>query len=496
MKKSFGMMVVALLILGCLGGCKEKDTHERINDEIAISEANFPDENFRAYISEFFDPDKSGGLSDHEISRVEEIYVSWEEVSDLTGVEVFSELMYLSCEMNLITKLDVSQNHKLRGLYCGYNRLSSLDVSKNKELKILRCDNNQLNQLKVGELPELWWLICSNNQLSKLDVAGSSRLKWVSCDGNKLTGIDLSKNKKLGDINCSDNQLTKLDVSKNPKLVGLTCSNNQLQNLDLMNNYRLRSLICEGNPLVRLDLSRCDYDIVYSADDGVEVDMTYKEPDNGPAIDDKNFPNENFRQYILKEIDRDKNGILSEREMRTTIDISVESDDLTGIGYFTELEHLNCFGGGLKELDLSHNHKLINLSCDGNQLTELDLSKNTELEKLYCSDNALTKLNLSKNTELFYLECSGNQLEELDLRKNLKLELLNCSDNQLTKLDCSKNTQLTGLNCQNNPLERLDFHNCLPYIEVQLPMERNVQLLAPEGYPSEKLPAFPAGYIM
>lgn len=495
MKKCL-VLAAALVLLTCLGGCKEKKrSHEMINGEVAINEANFPDVNFRAYISEFFDPDESGGLSEYEISRVEEIYVSSEEVTDLTGIEVFSELVYLTCEMTQLTKLDVSQNPKLLSLHCANNRLTSLDVSTNKELRSLQCHNNQLTKLKMGELPELWWLTCSENQLTELDVTGLPRLKWLSCDDNRLTRMYLSKNKKLRSIDCSDNKLTKLDVSKNPKLVSLCCSNNRLRDLDLMKNYRLRSLECQGNSLVRLDLGHCDYDIVYSADDGVEVDLNYKEADNGLAIDEKIFPNEGFRNYILEKIDRDENGILSEREMRTTITLNVNYGDLTGIRYFAALEELYCGASGLTELDLSHNRELITLFCGGNQLKELNLSENTELEELHCSRNALTRLNLSKNTSLIELECEENQLKELNLRKNLKLVSLNCSDNQLTELDCSQNTLLKQLYCENNPLDRLDFHNCVPYIDVKIPMERDVELLAPKDYPTQKLQPFPAGLI-
>ena len=495
MKKCL-VLAATLVLLACLGGCKEKKrSHEMINGEVAINEVNFPDEAFRAYISEFFDPDESGGLSEYEISKVEDIYVSSEEVADLTGVEVFSELMDLSCEMTQLTKLDVSQNQKLQSLYCANNQLTSLDVSKNKELMILRCHNNQLTKLKMGELPELWWLTCSENQLTELDVTGLPRLKWLQCDDNQLTGIDLRKNKKLNDLYCYDNQITKLDVSKNPKLLVLACENNQLQDLNLMNNFRLEILSCEGNPLVKLDLSHCDFNIYYLADDGVEVDMTYKEADNGPAIDEKNFPDKTFRNYLLAYIDKDENGILSEREMRNTDHIGVEEVcDLTGIGFFTALEELDCSECNLTELDLSHNRELIALYCVANQLTELDLSKNTELEKLHCGDNALTRLDLSKNTRLKMLTCEKNQLKELNLRKNVKLESLNCSDNQLTELDCTQNIMLTELYCENNPLDRLDFHNCVPYIDVKIPMERDVELLAPKDYPAEKLQPFPAGY--
>lgn len=51
------------------------------------------------------------------------------------------------------------------------------------------------------------------------------------------------------------------------------------------------------------------------------------------------------------------------------------------------LEELNCSGGILKELDLSHFPVLKTLNCEYNQLTELDVSNNTELKSLKCRNN-------------------------------------------------------------------------------------------------------------
>ena len=357
MKKSFGMMAAALLMLGCLGGCNgNKDPYERINGEIAISKKNFPDEIFRRYITEYRDEDKNGSLSDLEIQKVQSINVLGDtgKITSLKGIEVFYNLIKLSCIYNDLTELDLSKNTKLQTVNCSFNQLTSLNVSGCKE---------------------------------------------------------------LGALNCSRNQLKELNISGNPRLYNLICSKNQLKRLDLANNYLLEYLECIDNQLENLDLSHCDSSIRHYEDFGVEVDFTYKEADQGPNIDAINFPDEIFRNYVLSIVDQDGNGILSEKEMRFTRTISLDDGvtDLTGIHYFTDVMSLECMDGNLTELDLSSNQKLACLYCSNNKLSKLDLSNNRELVHLQCDGNQLKDLDCSDNPELIWLDCRNNPLDRLDI---------------------------------------------------------------------------------
>ena len=109
------------------------------------------------------------------------------------------------------------------------------------------------------------------------------------------------------------------------------------------------------------------------------------EETTGIAVNETNFPDEEFRSYVARYCDDDGNGFLSDDEISRqksmyllgALDANVY--DLTGIEHFT----------ALKILDVSDNH-----------LTSLDLSKNTQLEILNCSSNDLTTLDLSSNTNL------------------------------------------------------------------------------------------------
>ncbi len=180
------------------------------------------------------------------------------------------------------------------------------------------------------------------------------------------------------------------------------------------------------------------------------------------AINESNFPDDTFRDDVLRQIDRDNNQMLSDKEIQDTVHIDIDMPEgtekitsLKGIEYFTQIRSLSCRNEALESLDLSKNTKLRILYCDSNNLTNLNISKNTELDAVYCDSNNLTSLDVSKNTKLELLDCANNQLTELDLHNNTKLTELYCNSNKLEALDLSKNTSLLRLCCYNNVLDNI-----------------------------------------
>ena len=129
------------------------------------------------------------------------------------------------------------------------------------------------------------------------------------------------------------------------------------------------------------------------------------------------------------------------------------------IGFFRNLETLNCSNNKITSLDVSNNPKLTSLSCRNNQLSSLDVSSNPALTDLYCDYNQLTSLDVSNNTALTELDCDNNQLTSLDVSNNMALTSLTCDNNQLTSLDVSNNTALKGLYCSNNQLTSFTVTN-------------------------------------
>ena len=176
--------------------------------------------------------------------------------------------------------------------------------------------------------------------------------------------------------------------------------------------------------------------------------------EDGITVDETNFPDPNFRAWILEQ-SYGADGVLTQEELAQVTRINVWNDeikDLTGISYFTALVELYCYENQLTSLDVSKNTALRYLGCDENQLTSLDVSKNTALEVLSCGDNQLTSLDVSKNTALEYLSCGDNQLTKLDVSNNTALMYLYCSGNQLTSLDVGQNPDLVVLDCGDNQL--------------------------------------------
>ena len=214
-----------------------------------------------------------------------------------------------------------------------------------------------------------------------------------------------------------------------------------------------------------------------------------EKPNAEIAINEENFPDENFRAYLMSQsygID----GIITEEEIKNVVEIFVcgrQITNLKGIEYFfaltklwcyenlltslnvsgcTTLTHLDCHSNQLSCLDVSGCTALTELCCYNNQLTSLDVSKNTALTHLYCKNNQLTSLDVSKNSALTALDCYNNQLMSLDMSKNTALIELNCRENQLTSLDVSTCTALTHLDCYSNQLSILDVSGCTVLTEL------------------------------
>lgn len=209
---------------------------------IAIDAVNFPDANFRSIVTENYDTDKDGNLSDTEIAAVEKIDCVDKGISSLKGIEYFTALKVLLCSQNQLTVLDVRKNIELSLLSCYRNQLATLDIGKNAVLEELYCDDNQLTTLNISENPSLKILRCYQNQLSALDVSKNTMLTELSCDDNQLTMLDLSKNTVLEELYCNSNQLTSLDISSTD-MDELECSHNVYQiNIDSDRTFDLSTL--------------------------------------------------------------------------------------------------------------------------------------------------------------------------------------------------------------------------------------------------------------
>ncbi len=161
------------------------------------------------------------------------------------------------------------------------------------------------------------------------------------------------------------------------------------------------------------------------------------------AINETNFPDANFRSYILKYMDISEDGALQDSEIDEAsqgqhVFVNHGIASLKGIEFFPSLVRLVCDDNQITSLDVSKNLNLDTLECQYNGMTSLNLGKNSKLDRILCNDNRLTTLNISGCPALEYLECTANQLSSLDLSNNPKLYGLDCHVNNITVLDVSK----------------------------------------------------------
>ena len=396
--------------------------------DVAVNAVNFPDENFRDYVSGF-DEDGDGSLSDSEISAVKiiDVHKDYDEldgrISSLKGTEYFTGLISLDCSRNDLTELDVSSNTALVESICFSNYLSALDLSSNTALTYLDCDGNNLTTLDVSSNTALTYLDCSYNHLMALDVSKNTSLVYLGCRSNRFTALDVNGHRNLQELYCEDDEenaylktinasgctsltnlnvpysVTHLNVSGCTALEYLYCENDEgqgsLSSLNLTACTALQSLYCSNRKLTSLNLSSC-----------------------------------------------------------------------------TNLKELYCYNNALTVLDVSKNPVLENLDCSYNYLTLLNISSNTALTTLGCNSNYLTALDVSSNTALTRLDCSSNKLTDLDVSSNTKLESLKFDDNYLSEIDLSGSTTLTTLSSSYNQFASLDLSECtaLDYLYCDFPI--------------------------
>lgn len=421
------------------------------------------------------------------------------------------KLEELNCSDNQLKDYLYILSNGLKKLNCSNNKLTSMNLGilPGLNLEEVDCSNNNITNIVMWSVGELVKFDCSNNDLMTLDVSQCSKLQQLNCSGNQLMELDVGNQTQLTELDCSNNKLTELNVEQNGSLTSLICNDNQLTTLDLSQNHSLSNLNCAKNRLACLNVTgisgtitaggnRCPiavrtdgtfdlntlpgFDVskatnwnggsvsgmILTVEDGNDEVSYHYDCGNGVnptfifetslPINDKNFPDANFRKYIKGNIAGGRDVLtVEERSKVGIININKKDiSDLKGIEAFPNLTELDCGNNSIQKLDLRQNPMLITLKCNKNQLTQLDLSKNPDIDYLNCSENPLEQLDVS-HLELEYLYCSHNDLEQLDVKNSKWLKELDCSKNELTKLDVdvTHKPNLVRVECQNNKLTSL-----------------------------------------
>lgn len=423
--------------------------------------------------------------------KLRELDCSYNQLKN--SIEILSVgLKILNCSHNNLTSMDLGilTGLKLEEVDCSYNKIWRIVMRSKEELVKFDCSNNELMALDVSRCYQLKQLNCSVNQLVELNVKNQTNLTLLDCHHNELTELNVSRNQNLASLTCDGNQLTTLDLSKNTSLSHLSCAENRLACVDFSNmvgstinadgNRHPIAVLTDGtfnlNTLPGFNVGKASNwhggsvsgtiltvedgkdEVSYQYDCGKGVKPTFIFETSLP-INEKNFPDPNFRNYI-KTYKAGGRDVLTVEERSKVEIININKKDISslkGIEAFPNLKELNCENNSIQKLDLRQNPMLRKLICNTNQLTQLDLSKNPKIYHLICSGNQLKQLDVSHLKDLVTLDCSHNDLERLDVKNSKSLVALNCSWNRLTELDAdvTHKPSLERVECQNNQLTTL-----------------------------------------
>ena len=185
-------------------------------------------------------------------------------------------------------------------------------------------------------------------------------------------------------------------------------------------------------------------------------------PGTGLDINATNFPDANFRSYMLSLYPK---GYLNTNDINALTSLNVANRsiaNLKGIEFLTELRELRCWSNSFSTLNLSSNTKLTYLDCAPNSsLTSLNVRNCPDLEYLICYSTGIQSINLSNNPKLKVVRCYNtklttldvtyrNQLSEINVSNTPTLETLYCYNNALTTLNVTGCTGLNTLKCYYN----------------------------------------------
>ncbi|WP_010136540.1 leucine-rich repeat domain-containing protein [Ochrovirga pacifica] len=177
------------------------------------------------------------------------------EIEDLTGIEGFTNLTFLSAANQKIHEVDLSANTKLDTLYLYGNYLTEINFVNNPNLIFVDIQSNRLQNIKgLSYAKKLTKLNVSWNDLEFLNIHNSA-IKILHVSHNLLKGLQLTSAPNLRNILATSNQISYINLHNNTKLETLLISDNKLLELVLEQNKQLTHLYASTNKLYNLDVS-------------------------------------------------------------------------------------------------------------------------------------------------------------------------------------------------------------------------------------------------
>lgn len=463
-----------------------------------------PDDNFeQAIIDLGFDDILDDYVLTSNINEVGGLGLISKNISDLTGIEGFRDLLNLDLSSNNLSFVDLSKNKVLRNVNLSGNQFQSIDLTKNIELESLKIDNNYLTELDVSKNIELSTLQVDENNLSEIDVSNNIGLGYLTLINNSLTKIDVRNNLKLSNLRLDRNEISEINVRRNINLKRLSLSYNNISSIDISKNKVLEILNLNFNKLSKINVYlntnlnslRVSNNKLDNLDVTNNLDLTTLDISNtglAPAFDvSKNFglvefdltSNPNLECVKVNQGQLDITFALWYKDANTTYALSCDilnrtyvpddnfeealiemglddvMDDYVLTNNISSITTIDLNGRSITETTgIEDFISLDNLNFENNRIKSIDLFKNTNLKEANFSKNLIEEIDISENRLLEKINLNDNSLSEIELSYNSRLKIIDISDNNFESLDISS-LNLTNLNLSSNRIANIELAN-------------------------------------
>ena len=387
--------------------------------------------------------------------------VSNKNITNMTGVEAFANMVTLNCQVNQITILPTTGLISIQYLYASLNKLTSISITNLPALKSLLLNSNLLTSVTLGNLPSITEFRCGQNKLPSLALSNLPTLVNLACDENQLTSISLNNVNALKTLSCALNFLTSLPFNVLQNLQFLDCSFNQFTSLPLTGLNALTALNCNNNQISSLAFDNpgilqrlnCSYTNLTALPAGL-----------------------NALQWLLCKYAHLTSLTLNSSNALSYLDFSGNAVTNFSLSNKPMLTDLICIGNQLASLTISNMPALKYLRCDSNQLTSLSITNFPALHDLICPENPLVTLTVSNLPSLWELFCSNNKISSLSITNFPSLERLRCDNNKLTSLIVNNLPKLSSFSCSDNLLTSLTLVNFPALDDVYCPNNKLTSL--------------------
>jgi len=236
-----------------------------------------PDAVFEQYlVDQGFDTNgMNGNILDSDAQAVTSLNMTGLNITNLSGIEAFTNLTNIYCVSCNLTTVDLSNNPNINTINFRVNlnlssftfpsvatnlievtlsgcNLSSLTLPSASTIRRLYIDENPISSLDLSNSNTLQQLTANNCNLNGINITNNF-LSRLELNNNPIGSINLTGQTGLGTLkvsNCNLNSLNLTDCDNS--LHTIECAYNNLNTLDLTNQTNINILDCRNNNLTNL----------------------------------------------------------------------------------------------------------------------------------------------------------------------------------------------------------------------------------------------------